>query len=127
MQINIKNYGKKIINKGECKMPQIIIRGILAEQVSIIEKSLVDELVSITETKKDDFTIEVFQTERIQDGSITTDYPFIEIKWFDRGQKVQDKVALAITHQLEEIGITEADIYFIHLKPENYYYKGKHY
>jgi len=108
-------------------MPQIVIRGILAKKISFIEKSLVDELVSITETKRDDFTIEVFQTERIQDGSITTDYPFIEIKWFDRGQKVQDEVALAITHQLEEIGITEADIYFIHLKPENYYYKGKHY
>jgi len=127
MQLSTKIYGKKIINKGEFKMPQIVIRGILAEQVSIIEKSMVEELSLITGTKKDDFTIEVFQTERIKDGSITTDYPFIEIKWFDRGQEVQNKVALAITGKLEEIGITEADVYFIHLKPENYYYKGKHY
>lgn len=108
-------------------MPQIIIRGILAEQVAIVEKSLVDELSSITKTDKDDFTVEVFQTERIKDGQITTDYPFVEIKWFDRGQDIQDNTALAITKKLDEIGINEVDIFFTHLEKENYYYKGKHY
>ncbi|MFP4456724.1 MAG: DUF1904 family protein [Clostridia bacterium] len=108
-------------------MPQIIIRGILAEQVSIIEKSLVEELSSITETDTDDFTVEVFQTERIKDGEITSDYPFVEIKWFDRGQEIQDRSALEITKKFDEIGVTEVDIFFTHLKKENYYYKGKHY
>lgn len=108
-------------------MPQIIIRGILAEQVSIIEKSLVSELSEITKTDVDHFTVEVFQTERIKDGQITTDYPFVEVKWFDRGQEIQDKSALEITKKLDEIGVSEVDIFFTHLKKNNYYYKGKHY
>lgn len=108
-------------------MPQIIVRGILVSQVAIIEKNLIDKLSEITDTDKEDFTLEVFQTERVKDGQITTDYPFVEVKWFDRGQEVQDKVALAITKILSEIGVSEADIFFTHLKKENYYYKGKHY
>jgi hypothetical protein len=108
-------------------MPQINVRGITTENFLKINNELINKLVDLTGTNKEDFTVEVFKTDMLFEDKVINNYPFIEVCWFDRGQKIQDEVAKTITKMLSKIGIEEADLFFTHLTKNNYYYNGKHF
>ncbi len=108
-------------------MPQINVRGIDTGKFLKVNSHLINELVDITGTAKDDFTVEIIKSDMLYEDKVVENYPFIEVCWFDRGQEIQDAVAKSITNQLKTIGIEEVDIFFTHFQKTNYYYKGKHF
>lgn len=108
-------------------MPQIKIRGLQKEKVISASKKIIDELVQVVQCPREDFTIECINSTYIMDGKIIEPYPFIEIAWFDRGQEIQDKVAIIITNNLLAQGIESIDLIFTVLEGRKYYVNGKHF
>ncbi|GAB6154601.1 DUF1904 domain-containing protein [Desulfosporosinus burensis] len=108
-------------------MPQIKMRGIELEIVRNLSKQLIDELAVLTQSPRDDFTLEVIHSTFLMDGDVVSGYPFIEIAWFDRGQEIQDQVAQAISRFLNEAGCFSVDIMFTVLEKPRYYENGEHY
>jgi len=108
-------------------MPQIKMRGVQTNTICKLSKQLIDELSVLTQSPRDDFTLEVIQSTFILDGEVVPGYPFVEIAWFDRGQEMQDQVAKAITRILNEADYPSVDIMFSILKKPCYYENGEHY
>lgn len=108
-------------------MPQIKIRGIELKQVCSISSELIDDLEKIINCPRSYFTIEQLQSTFISEGKIVSGYPFVEVDWFDRGQDIQDKVALSITKHIKSLGHTNVDVIFTSLKQNDYYENGEHF
>lgn len=106
-------------------MPQLRIKGIEAEKILSISKDLVNELTEIVECPRDYFTIECIDTTSIFDGEFVETYPFVEVAWFDRGQKVQDRVAKIIATYINQLGVQDVEIAFVVFKENSYYENGK--
>lgn len=109
-------------------MPHIRMRGLKLETVNKISTGLLDGLTTIIECDRSWFTLEHIQTTFVQDGVISKGYPFIEVLWFDRGQKIKDSVAKFITASLEkEDDFPAITVIFTDLLGENYYENGEHF
>lgn len=108
-------------------MPQVIIRGMDVEKVKTISGGLVDELTEIIGCPRDYFTIELLPTTFITDGKVGEGTPFVQVNWFDRGQEVQDKTAVAIDRHIRSAGYSQIDIFFVVLQESKYYENGRHY
>jgi len=108
-------------------MPQIKMRGIETDKIRKLSKQLIDELTALTQSPRNDFTLEVIHSTFVLDGEIVSGYPFVEIAWFDRGQEIQDQVAQAISRLLNEAGYPSVDIMFTILEKPRYYENGEHY
>lgn len=108
-------------------MPQIIFRGLETEDLKLISRDLIAELSAVTGTDPDVFTLEVIETVMVENGRQVPNYPYVEVKWFDRGQAVQDRTAAVICTYLKRIGIAECDIYFTILRRSQYYFNEKHF
>lgn len=107
-------------------MPQIKMRGIETDTVRKLSKRLIDELTILTQSPREDFTLEVIHSTSILDGEVVPGYPFVEIAWFDRGQGIQDQVAQAISRLINEAGYPSVDIMFMILEKPRYYENGEH-
>lgn len=108
-------------------MPQVRFRGVQVQEVRHISTDLVDRLVDIVDSPRDYFTLEYLPITFIAEGQEDPGYPLIDVYWFDRGQKVQNEVALVITEIVRGLGYEEVEIIFHHLVKEQYYANGKHY
>jgi hypothetical protein len=106
-------------------VPQLLIKGISVDQVKTISKPLIQELAALCACGTDNFTLEVLNSTFVFDGSEVPGYPFIEVKWFDRGLKVQDEFANIITKQVHSLGIPEVEVAFTTFKESDYYLNGK--
>lgn len=108
-------------------MPQIIIKGMEVEKVKAFSKPLVDELQEIIGCPRDYFTIEVTASTFVMDGTQIDITPFVEVKWFDRGQAVQDKAAVAICRHIQSAGYGDVETFFTVLEESKYYENESHY
>ena len=108
-------------------MPQIIIKGMELDKVKAISTSLVDELQQIIGCPRDYFTIEAVISSFIMDGQQTEISPLVEIKWFDRGQDIQDRTAAAISRHIRSSGYSHAETFFTVLENSKYYENETHY
>lgn len=108
-------------------MPQIKMRGIEIDLIQKLSKQLIHELAVITQSPRDDFTLELINSTFVLDGEIVQGYPFVEIAWFDRGQEIQDKVAQTISQLINEADYPSVDIMFTILEKSRYYENGEHY
>lgn len=88
---------------------------------------MIDDLKDVIGCPRDYFTIECINTTSIFDGEIVETFPFIEVAWFDRGQKTQDEAAKVITKHINNLGVKEFEIAFTIFKENNYYSNGEHY
>ena len=52
-------------------------------------------------------------------------YPFIEVKWFERGQEIRDEFANIITKQVQSLEIPEVEVAFSTFRESDYYLNGK--
>ena len=107
-------------------MPMLRIKGIPQEEVIKESKELIDELVEIIECPRDYFTIELINNTFIFDGKVTAAPTIIEVAWFDRGQEVQDKAAIAITKYFKK-DREYLDVVFQALEHKCYYENGEHF
>ncbi len=110
-------------------MPHIRFRAVEPQAVQSLSKSLTDDLQPLMDCPREDFTFEYIYTTFFTEGEVSAAYPFVEVFWFDRGQKVQDQVAKAITKQVRTIVGEDIDVavIFTALSPKAYYDNGEHY
>lgn len=106
-------------------MPHLFIRGITVEQVKTISPPLVQELADLCACGTDNFTLEVVHSTFVFDGKEVPGYPFIEVKWFDRGQEIRDTFAIIVTKHVQSLGIPEVEVAFSTFKESDYYFNGK--
>jgi hypothetical protein len=106
-------------------VPQLLIKGISVDQVKTISKPLVQELAELCACGTDNFTLEVMNSTFVFDGEEVPGYPFIEVKWFERGLEIQDEFANLITKQVHSLGIPEVEVAFTTFRESNYYLNGK--
>lgn len=107
-------------------MPQFLIKGMKVEEVQKISTHMVNELEGIIGCPRDYFRIECVDSTLIKDGDIVTGCPLVQVNWFDRGQVVQDKVAVCLTENIKSAGYEQVEIFFIILERNKYYEDGKH-
>lgn len=114
-------------------MPHIRISGMERQQVMHMSEALVDQLAEVVGCPRDHFTIELLPTEFIFDDKMDANrYPFVDVQWFDRGQQVQDEVAVIVTDavcgQLKaEEKELDVCVRFFPLDPLRYYENGRHF
>jgi hypothetical protein len=106
-------------------MPHLIFRGISVEQVKTISKSLVEELAELCTCGTDNFTLEIVQSTFVFDQNEVPGYPYVEVKWFERGQDIQDQFAKAVTRNVHSLGIPEVEVAFTAFLESAYYSNGK--
>ncbi|MGI8386818.1 DUF1904 family protein [Robertmurraya sp. P23] len=106
-------------------MPFLLIRGISVEQVKSISQPLVEDLANLCACGTDNFTLEVVNSTFVFDGKVVPGYPFIEVKWFERGLDIQNEFASIITKQVQSLGIPEVEVAFNTFKESSYYLNGK--
>lgn len=108
-------------------MPQLIFKGISLDQVKQISTPLVSELAELCKCETDNFTLEVPQTAYVFNQQQVQGFPFIEVKWFERGQEIQDQFVNIITKHVHSLGIPELEIAFSVFLESAYYYNGKNF
>ncbi|WNC15706.1 DUF1904 family protein [Brevibacillus brevis] len=108
-------------------MPQLIVRGIKAEQLATVSEPLLTELAALCGCGTDNFTIECLHTTGVFGGKVVESYPFIEVGWFERGQETRDRFAEIVTRHVLSLGIPEVEMAFIPYQKESYYANGKHF
>ena len=114
-------YNKSKNVRGGRLMPHLKVRGL--EKKVLIEKSkeIIDGLTEIIQCDRTWFTIEHIDTEYIFDGKIQEGYSFIELYWFERGEKIKKRVAAFLTEKMKEMnGNKDACVIFFPLLGENY-------
>lgn len=109
-------------------MPHLRIRGMKEEEITKISTELLDELVRIINVPRDHFTIEYIPSTFICDGNINANkYPFVEVLWFNRGEKIMNETANVITQFIKPFEYDDIAVYFNDLKKEHYYENGEHF
>jgi Domain of unknown function (DUF1904) len=106
-------------------VPHLFIRGISVEQVKMISRSVVLELAELCGCGTDNFTLEVVNSTFVFNDNEVPGYPFIEVKWFERGKEVQDQFANIVTKQVQSLGIPEVEVAFSTFMESAYYFNGK--
>lgn len=96
------------------------------KEVQKISTQMLNELEEIIGCPRDYFRIELVDSTLIRDGDIVAGCPLVQVNWFDRGQEVQDKVALSITNTIQNAGYEQVEIFFIVLERDKYYENGIH-
>lgn len=105
-------------------MPQLIFKGISVDQVKKISTLLVEELAELCQCETDNFTLEIVQSTFVFNDREVQGFPFIEVKWFDRGQEIKDQFANIITKHLQSQGIAELEVAFSVFLASAYYLNG---
>ncbi len=109
-------------------MPHIKFRGIPKDKIILNSKEIIDNLTQIIGCDRNWFTLEHIETEYIFDGKIVLGYIFVDIFWFAREKKIQDKVAKFLTIFLKKINNnSDITVIFTPLIGENYYDNGVHF
>lgn len=106
-------------------MPHLIFRGVTIDQVKSVSQPLVKELSTICACGEDNFSLEVLRSAFIENGEEVQPYPFVEVKWFERGDDVRDQFAKAITKYILDLGVNEVEVAFIAYTESVYYINGK--
>jgi hypothetical protein len=108
-------------------MPQLIFKGVTVDQVKEVSTSLVQELAELCDCGSDNFTLEIIHSSFVFNQEEVPGFPFIEVKWFERGQETQDAFANIITKHIHSLGIAEVEIAFTVFLESAYYLNGKNF
>lgn len=110
-------------------MPHFRLRAIKPQAVQSLSKTLIDDLEAVMGSPREDFTFEYIDAKFFHEGAPNDAYPFVEVLWFDRGQKTQDHVATMITQRVRELLYPDVDVavIFTALNPHHYYDNAQHY
>lgn len=117
--INLRKRGKF--------MPQFTFKGLEEIQVKKLSKILAPTLSKLLNTPEDWFSFEYSSPIFYVSGEKVQVDASVEIRWFDRGQEIQDETALILNNALVNLGYKEPTVIFHALKKENFYENGQHY
>lgn len=104
-------------------MPQVIVKNTTENQLKSIGDTLISQLAIAMDCPKSHLMLEWVPTHYIQ-HSEASEYPLIEVIWFDRGQEIKNKSAKIITHLIQSLGYPDVEVYFTPLERENYFENG---
>ena len=104
-------------------MPHIIVKGCSLEEVQSIKNNMITSLSSILDIPEEHFTLEHLNSVFVSDER----YPFICVKWFDRGPEKKQVVANTITDLIHTFHQGDVTVYFEDLIKENYFENKKHF
>lgn len=108
-------------------MPQIIFKGVSPQQVKAISTEMVNELARLCQCEIDNFTLEIPSSTFVFAGEEVTPFPFIEVKWFERGQEIRDQFTQIITKYIHSLQIPEVEVAYTVFSESAYYYNGEHF
>jgi Domain of unknown function (DUF1904) len=108
-------------------MPQLIFKGFSLDQVKQMSTSMVNELAELCKCETDNFTLEIPQISFVFNQLQVQGFPFIEVKWFERGQEIQDQFTNIITKHVHSMGIPELEVAFSVFLESAYYYNGQNF
>lgn len=108
-------------------MPQLSFKGLKESEVQQLSKKLSPKLSQLMNTPEDWFTFEFSPVTAFVSGEKVEGEPCVDVRWFDRGQEVQDETATIICGILTEMGYKETTVVFSPLKKQNFYENGVHY
>ncbi|CAM3663752.1 DUF1904 family protein [Aeromicrobium ponti] len=106
-------------------MPHLFLRGISVDQTKEISVPLIKELAELCACGEENFTLEVVQSTFVFNQNEVPAYPFIEVKWFDRGKDIQNQFAKAVTKHVQSLGVPEIEVAFTAFLEADYYLNGK--
>ncbi|WP_054028347.1 DUF1904 family protein [Bacillus sp. FJAT-28004] len=107
-------------------MPHLLFRGVPAEKLQSVTAPLADELAALCECGTDNFTMVCLHTTNVFGSqSAESDFAFIEVGWFERGQQVRNRFAQAVTNYVRQLGISEIEIVFHAYREDSYYINGE--
>ncbi|MBD3948385.1 DUF1904 family protein [Tuanshanicoccus lijuaniae] len=102
-------------------MPQLIFKGLKTQEVAQLSATLPSILSRLTDTPEDYFTFELVTSTFFNQGKQVEMYPLVEIKQFNRGLAIEQKMAEVIQAAVYSFDYSECEVYFTHIEPENYY------
>ncbi|WP_417583946.1 DUF1904 family protein [Nitrincola sp.] len=108
-------------------MPQLQFHGIDSQAVQRCSRQLVDDLCQAMDTTPDNFLLEVMHSTQILSGEVVTPFPFVDVRWFERGQTVRDRSAAVIAQHLNAQGYNPVEIIFTALEANAYYENASHF
>jgi|CEGF01.1.fsa_nt_gi hypothetical protein len=108
-------------------MPQLQFHGIDTQAIQHCSQQLVDELCQAMDTTPDNFLLEVMHSTQILSGEIVTPFPFVDVRWFERGQAARDRSAAVIAQHLNAQGYNPVEIIFTALEANAYYENASHF
>ncbi len=110
-------------------MPHLRFRAVEKQTVQTLSETLVETLQPLMECPREDFTFEYIESTFFGEGKPSLAYPFVEVLWFDRGQKTQDAAAKIITQHVRGLVGSDIDVavIFSALNTNAYYDNGDHY
>jgi hypothetical protein len=106
-------------------VPHLIFRGVSVEQVKTMSIPLVEELADVCSCGTDNFTLELLSSTFVFNQNEVPGFPFIEVKWFERGQEVRDQFAHVVTKHVQSFDIPEVEVAFTTFQESAYYSNGK--
>ena len=109
-------------------MPHIRVRSLSESAVSELSRQIPKTLAPLMSTTEDNFTVELIGTRYFSQGKETQADPMLEVLWFERGQKVQDDCAKALTDLVKSHTKSEyIAVVFTGIPKTAYYENGKHF
>ncbi|MBU8919161.1 DUF1904 family protein [Neobacillus sp. 114] len=105
-------------------MPHLRISGLTVDQMKFVSTPLVKELAQICDCDTNNFLLEVLTSTFVFDRTEVAGFPFVEVKWFERGKEVQDQFAKAVAKYVQSLGIPEVEVAFTVFHPSAYYHNG---
>ncbi|WP_053374517.1 DUF1904 family protein [Paenibacillus sp. FJAT-27812] len=107
-------------------MPHLLFRGVPADKLQSVTAPLADELAAICDCGTDNFTMACQHTTNVF-GSPESEagFAFIEVGWFERGQQIRNRFAVAVTDAVRQLGISEIEIVFQPYREDSYYINGE--
>lgn len=103
-------------------MPILEFTGIEESTILKVQNKLIGKLCEVMGSENEDFTLMIEQKKQL-----TPLYHYVNVRWFDRGQEVQDKCAQIITELIRAEGISSLDVIFHVLERNKYYENGVHF
>ncbi len=84
-------------------MPHLRFRALDSKHVQKLSETLPEVLAKTMETSADNFTFEAVPTQFFTNGKMDNSYPFVEVHWFERSQKIKQESAQIITDQIKAL------------------------
>lgn len=98
-------------NKGEIKMPRIVVRGMKKEDLKEVSGEFLSNIEKIIERPKNAFTLEGLESVAVFDGEEVSQV-YVEVSWVNRPTEVCKEVAESISSLLKTKGYEKVYVYF---------------
>lgn len=108
-------------------MPFLKFHFVETSRLAGVSRQMVDRIQQIIGCPCEHIVLELIHSSIVEEGSVKsgTEWPFVEVDYFERSREIQAEVAKVIFECLKTAGYSNSDVHFRYLLPENYYENGQ--